>query len=216
MPEHPQEYYWPEGLSADALTRVLEPGARVRRTAPTTVRRLLWETFDGRLHRRGEVLETAEEGASTLLLWRRLDGGVLRRLAAPAPRFARDLPPGPFRDRLEKVTQMRALLPLARIETRAQALEILDQEDKVVCRVFAEEHRAGAPGEGEDLRRLAPRVRIEPVRGYPGAAERFGKHWPATSPSGRWARTSWRRHWLSRAGRRPPTRRRSGSPWNPG
>jgi CHAD domain-containing protein len=172
MPDQVLEYLRPAGFGADDLTQALGPGERVRRAAGTAVRRLLCDTFDGRLYRRGEVLEAMEELGSTALVWRRLGGVALRRLVAPRPRFARDLPPGAFRDRLEKVTEMRALLPLVLIETHGQALEIQDDEGKIVCRVFNEEHRAGAPGKRKDLRPLPPRVRIETVRGYPGAAKR--------------------------------------------
>ncbi len=172
VPDPSWEYVRPADLGADDLARALGSGARVRRAPPVTVRRLLCDTFDGRLHRRGEALEAVEEAGREALLWRRLSGEALRRLDAPAPRFARDLPAGPFRRRLEQVTEMRALLPLARLETRREALELRDGEGKVVCRVFAEEHRAGAPEAGHDaLVPLPARVRVEPVRGYAQAAE---------------------------------------------
>lgn len=140
------------------------------------VRRLLCDTFDGRLYRRGEVLEFGEQGGVPELVWRRLGGEVLRRLAAPAPGFAWDLPPGPFRRKLEEVAEVRALLPLVRVATRREALEVLDGRRKVVCRVFAEEHRAGAPeARNAGLLPLAPRVRVEPVRGYARAARLVGE-----------------------------------------
>jgi len=188
MSDHPPEYLRPEGFGADELVQALGTGASLRRTPPVTVRRVPCDTFDGRLYRRGEVLEAVGSAGASELVWRRHGGGALRHLNAPQPRFAWDLPPGPFRRQLEKVIEIRALLPLARIETRSEALEILDGEGKVVCRVFAEEHRAGAAGGGGPLRPLPARVRVEPMRGYSRAAERVREalgRVPSLQPEGR-------------------------------
>lgn len=169
MREEQAEYFRPEGFPQEDLALCLGAGLRLRRLPPAAVVRVFWDTFDGRLYRRGEVLESVEEKQAVRLLWRRLGGEPLRSLAAPAPRLAADLPPGAFRRRLEAVTDVRALLPLARLQTRSRSWEVLGGGDKVVCRVFAEEYRVGPPDGGE-LRPLRARTRVEPVRGYPDAA----------------------------------------------
>lgn len=132
---------------------------------PAEARRVFLDTFDWRLFRQGFALEAREGDGEARLAWRWLRGEALRRLTAAVPRFAWDLPEGPFRAHLEAVVEMRALLPVAWVRSRSEGLEVLDGDGKIVCRVFSEEHETGAPGQTTAVP-LAPRVRVQPVRGY--------------------------------------------------
>jgi CHAD domain-containing protein len=165
MTDDPLEYLRPASLGPDNLARALAAAGSLRRKPPAAVRRVFLDTFDWRLFRQGIALEAREEEEGTRLVWRTLRGAVLRHSAAATPRFARDLPEGPLRADLEAVVEMRALLPVLCVRTRSEALELLDAGGKVVCRVYVEEHRTGAP-EQTPTRSLPPRVRVEPVRGY--------------------------------------------------
>ncbi|MHB8763520.1 MAG: CYTH and CHAD domain-containing protein [Deferrisomatales bacterium] len=181
MGETPLEYVLREPASADDLARLLASLGRVRRHPPAETRRTFLDTFDGRLYRQGQVLEAAATRGGHRLVWREAAGPALRHCDAPLPRFAWDLPPGPFRRRLEPLVELRALLPAASAVTRAEALELLDGDDKVVCRVLREEHRVGSAEAA-----LPARVRVEPVRGYPKPARRvagrLGEH-PGLEPA---------------------------------
>lgn len=90
------------------------------------------DTFDGRLHRAGLRL-TLHEGRRLELV---LGGdGVVEARVEPAtsPRFATDLPAGPFRTRIEAVIDGRALLPQLRVRATTTDAVRRDEEGQVVA-----------------------------------------------------------------------------------
>ena len=123
-----------------------------------------YDTFDGLLHAAGLSL-VHEDG--TLSLVDRETGLVRASLQTPPPRmpvFAGDLEPGPLRDMLRELTDIRALLPLVQVHSRERRMSVLDSEEKTVVRLALEETSlAGPAGVTSPLR---PRLRIAPVRGY--------------------------------------------------
>ena len=165
-----------EILAAIAADR---PARREETPAATLV---YFDTFDWRVHRDGGVLAAERLGRTTKLRWTSIDGAPRRRLllAGDVPGFASDFPPGPFRDALAPVTDIRRLLPMAEVERRAQTLHILDAEGKTVARLHlavdrvrppADSVAAGPLDEPTDLptdvpEELPPTLRLEPLRGY--------------------------------------------------
>lgn len=158
------QFELPEGLDPVSLSRSLERAGEILRNPETSAVRIFHDTFDWRLYRRGQALEVLD-GESPRLLWREVRGARLGHLDAPVARFAWDLPPGPFRQRLAPILEMRALLPVARVETTSERLDLLDGADKTVCRVYLENHRVASP-EGSQSRPLPASLRVEGVRGY--------------------------------------------------
>ncbi len=137
----------------------------IRRAGTEAAARTYLDTFDWRLYRdAGAVLSDARDG-SCLVRWDGFDGRPRHRaaLAAP-PDFARDLPPGGFRDDLQAVTGVRRLLPLVRIERRSERIPVVDGRDKVVVRVSLD--RGTATGPTRRRRRLPPALRLTPMTGY--------------------------------------------------
>ncbi|MEJ2345437.1 MAG: CHAD domain-containing protein [Gammaproteobacteria bacterium] len=120
-------------------------------------RRLL-DTFDWRLYRDGGVLEQFPAADGTRVLWRNLDSMRVRgQLIIPRPpRFASDLPAGTFRDALESVTEMRALLPVATVRGTAQQVNLADASGKQVLRLVLE----------RPARSATCRLLLFPVKGY--------------------------------------------------
>jgi CHAD domain-containing protein len=123
-----------------------------------------YDTFDGLLHAAGRSL-LHEDGMLSLI--ERETGMVQASLTTPPPRmpsFAGDLEPGPLRDALRELTDIRALLPLVQIQLRERRMSVLDGERKTVVRLALEETMlAGPTGRVSPLR---PRLRITAVRGY--------------------------------------------------
>lgn len=121
-------------LDADRLVRALADGGfEVGEPAPA--RRVLLDTFDGRLHRAGLQLELRQGATSELVL-----GGDDRTVPAVlaterAPEFADGLPPGPFRARLLPHTAERALLPVVAVRSMARPVERRDRRGKVVAQL---------------------------------------------------------------------------------
>ncbi len=81
---------------------------------PVTVTRTILDSFDGRLHEAGLRLELQRGVAlgAGLHLALSAAGSISATVAVKrSPRFATDLPSGPFRPRLTPALEMRALLP---------------------------------------------------------------------------------------------------------
>jgi len=164
-----QRHLAPEGLAAGDLVALIErrlPGLGHGRRQ--RLERTFYDTFDWRLHAADSVLEHARPEQT--LVWRSLDGGLLgRAVLERAPRFAWELTPGALRKRLERVIEVRALLPQARVLSRLQALEQSDTRGKRVLSVVVEESRL-APGHGRGVTpRLGVRLELAPVTGYEDA-----------------------------------------------
>ena len=126
--------------------------------------RRYYDTFDGLLREAGLTL-THVDGDLSLVA--QASGVVRASLPMPAPTkplFARELPPGPLRDTLAELTDVRALLPLVHLHSRERALSVLDDERKTIARLALEETAlVGASGHDAALR---PRLRITGIRGY--------------------------------------------------
>jgi CHAD domain-containing protein len=123
-----------------------------------------YDTFDGLVHAAGRSL--VHEDGSLALIDR--DTGLVQAslLMAPPrmPLFAGDLDPGPLRDCLREMTDVRALLPLVQVRLRERRMSVIDGEQKTVVRLALEETSLAGPA-GKVLP-LRPRLRITPVRGY--------------------------------------------------
>jgi CHAD domain-containing protein len=160
----------PPGLSDTrrraALAAALAPRLTVADDGSSEGEVTFYDTFDGLLHRAG-LSVVWEDGR--LELWAADDGGGARAARAPGrperPVLAADLPAGELRDALREVIDVRALLAVARVHVRARGLRVLDAERKTVVRVALESPTALLDSPSR-RRPLAPRLRLEPVRGY--------------------------------------------------
>ncbi len=149
-----------------AVLETLAARFACREGASRVERAVFYDTFDGRLHRKGSSLCAREEDSGWRLSWGN-GGGVAReeRISEPIS-FAADLPAGRLREVLEPVVEMRRLLPLVEVEHRGPALDLVDDEEKTVVRVRFEEGRARAPRERSAWHELPQVVKVVPVRGY--------------------------------------------------
>jgi CHAD domain-containing protein len=123
-----------------------------------------FDTFDGLVY--GAGLSLVHEDGRLALVER--DSGLVRAsLPAPLPGkpfFPSELEPGPLRESLAELAELRALLPLVRLHAREHPMSVLDGEEKTVVRLALEEVALTGPaGAGS---RLRPRVRVTAVRGY--------------------------------------------------
>jgi CHAD domain-containing protein len=148
-------YELPDDVDLDTLAARLN----ARADAPRPVAWTYYDTFDGRLHAAGIMLRLGEGRLAAL----ERDGGAevaaAERSGTPARLFAWDLPPGPLRERLEPVIEMRALTPVARVKARRRRLAVLNADEKTVVRLLAESAAvAGTP--------LRGRLEATAVRGY--------------------------------------------------
>lgn len=121
------------------------------------------DTFDWRLFRTGSLLTTSPDRATAA--WKPMDGLREPLELEFLPAFARDLPPGPIRDQLEPLLEMRRLLPIVELEQRQQVLHVMDEEEKTVVRLVLRQAWAGRPGENERIP-LPVALEVRRLRGY--------------------------------------------------
>src|SRR5215831_2912690 len=144
------------------------PARRTRRQ-----RRTWLDTFDWRLHRAGLTLECVTgRGPAELVL----SGMAGERITAAAngthwPALAQALPSGPLRDRLEALTEFRALLPAAKAASTMSEFRLCNDDGKTVAWLTVEHLHAAAPAAAD----LPPRLSVTPVRGYQGQAGRIAR-----------------------------------------
>ena len=154
-------------LARQAFDGLLER-FKARRGGQTCSRRTYLDTFDWRVYGEGGTLCAEPCGEGWTLCWRRPDGSTRHRSkSAELPEFARDLRAGPFRKELARITDVRRLLPMARVESYGESLAILDRRRKTVVRVY---HVRGTASSGgtKSTRPMLERFRIVPVLGYDG------------------------------------------------
>jgi CHAD domain-containing protein len=131
---------------------------------PRTVRRTWLDTFDWRLHQAGLTLEHAAGSGFSEYTLTGADGERITTAASGIrwPAFADALPPGPLRARLEPVTSIRALMPVARATSAIQRWRVLNADDKTIAWLSVHQTSPAAPGAGS----LPPRLSVAAVRGY--------------------------------------------------
>ncbi len=131
------------------------------------------DTFDWRLWRAGAALSTSRNGRRHTLHWRREEGAAEQREQVDTPPcFAWDLTPGRMRRDIEKLVEMRRLLPCVDLEHRSEEARLVDQREKTVARLRLEIWRVRAAG-SNTAKRLPPRLVAVAVRGFDRDFERL-------------------------------------------
>ena len=134
------EFLFPSLLGADELLAKVKHAFRHHADAPSVIQRTWYDSFDWRLYANNSILEDRRDGDGHMLVWRTLkDNHSDSRLKLQkTARFARDLPRGQFRDRLEGLLKMRELAPKVRIRSSINTLRILNKDDKTVAWLVVE------------------------------------------------------------------------------
>ncbi len=154
----------PETLTLEAARETLSRQLQLREGSVRAAARSFYDTFDGLLHARGLAL-VRQDGELTLVS---SDSGERRaRASFSGPDVylhALELDPGRLRETLVAITEHRALLPVATVQSEVWALDVLDDQRKTVVRMTLHAPRV-IRGSGSTLQ-LRPRLHLEPVRGY--------------------------------------------------
>ena len=134
------------------------------------------DTFDWRIARAGAELTWGRIDRRGWLNWTPAESTRARRALCPeVPAFVSDIANEALRTELEPLVTPRRLLVRFELKRRTTTLDIVDREEKTVCRVHAVCSQTRL-GKGARWKRLEPRLVIEKLRGYDSeaaAAERF-------------------------------------------
>jgi CHAD domain-containing protein len=161
---------WTGRLAASAAVAALR--AEGVRFAPAHPERLVHlDTFDGLLHRAGCRLEWRSGTTNALAL--SAEGSPAAHLPAETmPRFATDLPPGPLRSRLQKIIDVRALLPLVDLSSTVAVGTHVDRSGKTTATVVLRRRPKLAEG---GTRLPTWTIEVRPLVGYPKPAQRIAE-----------------------------------------
>ena len=167
MPVLTCDLAFPEDWDLDTLHDRLGDELHIAEGPLRELSRTYWDSFDWLVYQADAVLCDEDNGKQRVLGWRQRDSASARyqQLISSDPGFAAELPTGALRDALIPVLEMRALLPLVRVQCRIQTLNLLNEDDKTVARLALTDSRAST-ADGELGGCLAKRLCLLPVRGY--------------------------------------------------
>lgn len=161
----------PDEYEPDQVDQILDGKFAFKADPPNYEKWTLYDTYDWRLFDRSLGLRQAGQE----LILEHLSSGESwhSHVSQSAPEFAWDLPEGPLRERLQSIIKVRALRPLAEVETESIVYRILNADEKTVVRLVATQVRTFSPQDGTFS---ATYLSLWPVRGYPKYARKLAKH----------------------------------------
>lgn len=163
MTDH--NYILPEPNTRAALVKEL--GNRfdgIRETSAADSFEVL-DTFDWRLFKAGWLMLRSADAYRIIDIHTGQPIDTLALESKKRPSFAWDFPESDMADALGPVMEMRALMPLGRINRQSVEHELLNSDEKIVARLTLETYRLDT-GEA-----VVEHCRIAPVRGYAKAAK---------------------------------------------
>ncbi len=158
------DYLPPDEMTLQAAGDALSARLSVFERGDIETDRTYYDTFDGLL--RAEGLSVVHESGQ-LALVERATGTEEAAITIPQPTqplLAMRMEPGALRDALLPIVEVRALLPLVHVHSRARGIDVLDDERKTVVRMQLEQSTVIVSAINH--RPLRPRVRLAAVRGY--------------------------------------------------
>lgn len=164
-------YSLPDGLERLELLRRLTTDHSFILTPSHKKKEEFLDTFDRRLH--GANLVLVKEGSSYYL--RNLQGQTVASLEGAKntnPKFWWDFPKCSLRSAIKPLSDIRALLSLAKIERSIATLRLLNEDKKTVLLAYVKELKILNRGE----RKPAVVVQVKPIRGYEEEAGEFKKY----------------------------------------
>jgi CHAD domain-containing protein len=157
----------PDGVDPPALVSFLAERFDIAADSTASLAFTVLDTADRRLRAAGaDVALQRDRGGASLVLREQAGAAALTADAGRRKRWlVDDLPAGPLRERLAPVIEMRALLPLARVQVDVESLRVRNTDLKTVVRLRLATH-AALDTDG-DPAPLAPRLEVTGVLGYP-------------------------------------------------
>lgn len=152
------QFEFPVNLTAEQFINTLSQEADVLLVSRQLSRKIYYDSFDWRLYSNDLSCEFT---ASSLSL-RSLNTGQIIASSAlkKVPTFATDFEQGILRGTVEPLLEMRALLPVCRLDFEIYQLNILNKDQKIILRLLIEEYGS-----------FNNRLWLQPIKGYDKATE---------------------------------------------
>ncbi|TDI82311.1 MAG: CHAD domain-containing protein [Caldithrix sp.] len=153
------------------LLREIQKNYAIQKQTPTSCRQTFFDTFDWRLFRKGLTLIVDEGQATLISLKSNTPMATAPWPQKKPPRFWWEWPEGNLKTRLRSLLEVRALLPVAKLQVKGDSYGILNKDEKTVLQ--ARLQKLVINTEKTPVRLLC--LRLEPVRGYDMELQQFGK-----------------------------------------
>jgi len=144
--------------------------ARFRAEKRQKERRVFYDTFDWQFFNHGLAVAILGRRLSLLDLKSGIERSSMPFLSAPEHFLPTLLPPGPLREELEEVTDLRALLRRCTIDAEVFRARILDREDKTTGFLLWESCALVRKGERVPV---TGTLGLKPLKGFQEEAERL-------------------------------------------
>ena len=132
---------------------------------------VLFDTFDWRLYNASRLLYRLD---NTYLLYDSVRDRVLQQQTIETqPQFVWQFPDSALQAKLEPIIEMRALMPLVELKTKATSYRVLNKDEKTVVRL---KHWAVYPPQDEAEPPINHYVAVRVVRGYRRHLRRVQQH----------------------------------------
>jgi CHAD domain-containing protein len=156
------QFEFPMNLTAEQFIAKLSHEVGIQTVSRRSSCKTYYDSFDWRLYSNDITCEFNQaKSASSVTLKSIKNGSViagseLKRM----PSFSKEFEPGLIRDTLTPLLEMRALLPVCRLDYYIYHLNIINKDEKIILRLLIEEYS-----------QLNNRVLLQPVKGYDKAVE---------------------------------------------
>lgn len=169
----------PESCSLQQWQEQLETGLPfeiINVDAPQHRHVRYYDSFDWLCYQAGETLEWHENPTASCLLLRTCKNGPIVEqvsLDSVPPRFPAELPRSRMRQMLGKRLGLRAMLPVATIETRSQRLRVVNRNLKSLVFLILSEHSIiNSAGKPVAMRK---EIRLQPLHKHAKTAARLAR-----------------------------------------
>jgi CHAD domain-containing protein len=162
----PLQFELPLSLTTEQFIARLSQEIDVQLTSSQSYCKTYYDSFDWRLYSNDLscelTLQLRSRQAESIFTLRSIKTGLLIASSTrnKAPIFTKEFEPGIMRDMLAPLLQMRALLPVCRLEYATYQLNIFNKDQKIILRLLIEEYG-----------QFNNRVLLQPVKGYDKAVE---------------------------------------------
>ena len=169
----PMLFELPASTTITQFLEGLEQLARIQVIAKTACQRSYLDSFDWRLYSNNLVAEWLVTGSLSTFNVSNLSTSQLIRYEKRSvlPRFADQFATEEMRTLLEPILEVRALLPICRIDYTVIPVNLVDDEGKTILRLHIESYQ-----------HFNNRLHIQAVKGYESAAKNFLTQLKATWP----------------------------------
>ena len=155
------EFELPANLTAEQFIAGLSHKVSIQTISRRSSCKTYYDSFDWRLYSSDITCEFNQtRSASSLTLKSIKSGLVVGSELKKVPSFSKEFEPGPIRDILAPLLEMRALLPVCTLDYYIYHLNIINKDEKIILRLLIEEYS-----------QFNNRVLLQPLKGYDKAAE---------------------------------------------